>query len=123
MRNPARMIAAASTVAVLLGSLTLMPLQVASADDSLVAKGKKLAENRKKGNCFTCHAYEGANMPGNIGPPLVAMKSRYPDKNKLYDQIWDASKANPNSIMPPFGRHEVLSNKDIKAITEWVWTL
>ena len=123
MRKPAKMIAAASTVAVLLGSLTLMPLQIASADDSLVAKGKKLAENRKKGNCFTCHAYEGANMPGNIGPPLVAMKARYPDKKKLYDQIWDASKLNPNSIMPPFGRHEALSDKDIKAITEWVWTL
>jgi sulfur-oxidizing protein SoxX len=51
------------------------------------------------------------------------MKARFPDKQKLYDQIWDASKANPNSIMPPFGKHEVLSDKEIKAVTEWVYTL
>ena len=123
MRKSAKMIATASAVAVLLGTMTFIPTQSALADDALVKKGKKIAENRKKGNCFTCHAYEGAAMPGNIGPPLVAMKARFPDKKKLYDQIWNASKANPNSIMPPFGRHEVLSNKDIKAITEWVYTL
>jgi len=123
MRRPAKMIAAASAVAVLLGSMTLLPTQSALADDDLVKKGKKIAENRKKGNCFACHAYEGATMPGNIGPPLVAMKARFPDKKKLYDQIWDATKANPNTIMPPFGKHEMLSNKDIKAITEWAYTL
>ena len=123
MRRPAKMIAAASAVAVLLGSMTLLPTQSALADDDLVKQGKELAENRKKGNCFACHAYEGADMPGNIGPPLVAMKARFPDKKKLYDQIWDATKANPNTIMPPFGRHEMLSNKDIEAITEWVHTL
>lgn len=123
MRKPAIMIATASAVAVLLGTLTFVPTQSALADDDLVTEGKKVAEDRKKGNCFACHAYEGATMPGNIGPPLVAMKARFPDKQKLYDQIWDPTKANPNSIMPPFGKHEALSDKEIKAITEWVYTL
>lgn len=122
MRKPANMIAAASAIAVLLGSMTFLTTS-ALADDDLVAEGKKIAEDRKKGNCVGCHAYEGANMPGNIGPPLVAMKARFPDKQKLYEQIWDATKANPNTIMPPFGKHEILSSKDIKAITEWVYTL
>ena len=123
MRKPAKMIATASAVAVLLGSMTMIPVQSALADDDLVKTGKKIAENRKQGNCFTCHAYKGATMPGNIGPPLVAMKARFPDKKKLYDQIWDATKANPNSIMPPFGKHEVLSDKDIEALTAWAYTL
>jgi len=122
MRRPAKLIAAASTVAILLGSMSLISTS-AMADDDLVAEGKKIAEDRKKGNCFTCHAYEGANLPGNIGPPLVAMKARFPDKQKLYNQIWDATKANPNTMMPPFGKYEVLSDKEIKAITEWVYTL
>lgn len=122
MRKPANMIAAASAIAVLLGSMTFLSTS-ALADDDLVAEGKKVAEDRKKGNCAGCHAYEGAEMPGNIGPPLVAMKARFPDKQKLYDQIWDATKANQNTIMPPFGKHEILSSKDIKAITEWVYTL
>ena len=123
MRKSAKMIAAASTVALLLGSMTMLPTQSALADDDLVKQGKKIAENRKQGNCVTCHAYKGANMPGNIGPPLVAMKARYPDKQKLYDQIWDSNKTNPISSMPPFGRHGILSDKEIKAITEWVYTL
>jgi sulfur-oxidizing protein SoxX len=123
MRKPANMIATASAVAVLLGTMTFVPTQSALADDDLVKEGKKIAENRKKGNCFGCHAYEGANMPGNIGPPLVAMKARFPDKAKLRAQIADPTKANPNSMMPPFGKHEILSGKEIDAITEWVYTL
>ena len=122
MRKPANMIAAASAIAVLLGSMSIISTSALAADD-LVAEGKKIAEDRKKGNCFACHAYEGANLPGNIGPPLVAMKARFPDKQKLYDQIWDPTKANPNTMMPPFGKHEVLSDKEIKAVTEWAYTL
>lgn len=90
---------------------------------SAVEKGKKIAENRKKGNCMACHQFAGAKLAGTIGPPLVAMKARFPDKSKLYDQIWDATAKNPHSSMPPFGKHKILSDSDIKAITEWVHTL
>ena len=121
MRKPAKIIAAASTVAALLGSMALVP-QLAVADEALIKAGKKVAENRKKGNCFTCHDYKGAHLAGNIGPPFVAMKARFPDKAKLRAQIWDATAANPNSMMPPFGKHSVLSEKEIDAVTEWVLT-
>ena len=121
MRKPAKIIAAASTVAVMLGSMALVP-ELAVADEALIAQGKKVAENRKKGNCFTCHDYKGAHLAGNIGPPFVAMKARFPDKAKLRAQIWDATAANPNSMMPPFGKHSVLSEKEIDAVTEWVLT-
>ncbi|MGD8484733.1 MAG: sulfur oxidation c-type cytochrome SoxX [Thioalkalispiraceae bacterium] len=121
MRKPAKIIAAASTVAALLGSMALVP-ELAVADEALIAKGKKVAENRKKGNCFTCHDYKGAHLAGNIGPPFVAMKARFPDKAKLRAQIWDATKANPNSMMPPFGKHGVLTDAEIDAVTEWVLT-
>jgi sulfur-oxidizing protein SoxX len=122
MRKPAKLVAAASSVAVLLGAMALSP-SIAVADEALAAEGKKIAENRKKGNCFTCHDYKGAHLAGNIGPPLVAMKARFPDKAKLRAQIWDSTKANPNTMMPPFGRYEILSDKEIDAITEWVLTL
>ena len=122
MRKTAKLVIAASTVAMLLGTMTLVP-QVVVADEALAAKGKKIAENRKKGNCFACHNYEGAHLAGNVGPPLVAMKSRFPDKAKLRAQIWDATRMNPNTMMPPFGRHEILSEKEIDAVTEWVLTL
>jgi len=120
MRKPAKLIAASSAVAVLLGALAITP-QIAVADQ--VAEGKKVAENRKKGNCFACHSYEGASLPGNMGPPLVAMKARFPDKAVLRAQIADATKNNPNTAMPPFGKHEMLSDKEIDALTEWAHTL
>ena len=85
MRNVAKKIAAASAVVVLMGSFTLAP-QIAGAEEKKLTSaqaGKKVAENRKKGNCFACHAYEGSKLAGNIGPPLVAMKARFPDRNKL----------------------------------------
>lgn len=119
MRKPAKLIFAASAVVALL-SVTLAPITASAAS---AEEGKKIAENRKKGNCVSCHAYEGANMPGNTAPPLVAMKARYPDKAKLRAQIYDPTKANPNTIMPPFGKHGILSDKEIDAVTEWVLTL
>ena len=121
MRKPVMIIAAASAIAVVLGSMSFAP--VALADSELAATGKKIAENRKKGNCFTCHSYKGSHLAGNIGPPLVAMKARFPDKAKLRAQIADATKANPHTMMPPFGKYAILSGKEIDALVEWVLTL
>ncbi|MCB1735488.1 MAG: sulfur oxidation c-type cytochrome SoxX [Gammaproteobacteria bacterium] len=99
-------------------------MSVSAADEaSSVEKGKEVAFDRKKGNCLGCHAIAGGDLPGNIGPPLIAMKARYPDRQKLYDQIYDATKRNPNSAMPPFGRHKALSDQEISDITDFIWTL
>ena len=102
-------------VAMLAGS------SAALADD--VAEGKKVAFDRKKGNCLACHMMGDGTLPGNIGPPLIAMKARYPDKADLRAQIWDSTAANPNSIMPPFGKHRILTEKEVDLITEYVYTL
>ncbi|MCW9024360.1 MAG: sulfur oxidation c-type cytochrome SoxX [Gammaproteobacteria bacterium] len=122
MRKTAQSFLAASSVAIILGALSLSPVQVV-AEEGMIAKGKSIAEDRKKGNCFTCHHYEGAHLAGNIGPPFIAMKERFPDKAVLRAQIWDSTTSNPKTMMPPFGRHEVLSEDEIDAITEWVYSL
>ena len=79
--------------------------------------------NRKKGNCLACHQIEGGSLAGNIGPPLVAMKARFPDYNKLRAQIYDARTNNPNTIMIPFGPHAVMSDKEIDLVTKFIHTL
>lgn len=109
--------------ALLLGSLTFLGVTSASASEATIAEGKKLAFNRKLGNCLACHAIAGGALPGDIGPPLIAMKARFPDKAKLRAQIWDATAKNPNSIMPPFGRHDMLSDKQIDKITDYIYSL
>jgi sulfur-oxidizing protein SoxX len=126
MRKAAKRISTAASVAVLLGSMALMPATSSAAESksmSPVEQGKAIAFNRKKGNCLACHQMDDGNMPGNIGPPLVAMKSRYPNKAALRAQIWDATKVNPNSVMPPFGRNHILTEDEIDKVVDFVWTL
>ena len=109
--------------ALLLGSLTLLGVTSANASEATIAEGKKIAFNRKKGNCLACHSIAGGSLPGDIGPPLIAMKARFPDKKVLRAQIWDSTAKNPNSIMPPFGRHNMLSEKEIDKITDFIHSL
>ena len=124
MRLSAHIIKTTASVAALIGCLGLLtPLTVSAADDADIAKGKELSFNKKKGNCLACHDIAGGKLPGNIGPPLVAMKARYPDYGKLKSQISDARKNNPNTIMIPFGPHSVLSAKEIDLISKFIYTL
>ncbi|HID50050.1 MAG TPA: sulfur oxidation c-type cytochrome SoxX [Chromatiales bacterium] len=95
----------------------------AGAAETGASAGKKIAFDRKKGNCLACHMIEGGKLAGNIAPPLIGMKSRFPDRAKLRAQIWDASRANPTTIMPPFGRHKILSDKEVDLVTEFVHSL
>ena len=95
----------------------------ALADEALVAKGKEITLHRQKGNCMACHLIVGVALPGNIGPPLLAMKARYPDKAKLRADIWDMTARNPHTMMPPFGKHGILTDAEIDAVTEYIHTL
>jgi sulfur-oxidizing protein SoxX len=94
-----------------------------AADSSAIAEGKELAFDRMKGNCLACHMIQGGNLPGNIAPPLIAMKGRYPNKAELRKQIWDPSMKNPETSMPPFGKHEILTKQELDKLVEFIWSL
>ena len=123
MRKTARLAAAAATFAVLAGSVTIVPSVAFAADAATIKKGKEVSFNRKTGNCLACHAMGDGVSPGDIGPPLVAMKARFPDKAALRAQIWDPQVKNPDTRMPPFGKHKIVSESDIDAIVEYLYTL
>ena len=125
MRQPIAKLVAASAVAAVLSGLAWSPITAADEGKAMsaVEQGKKIAEDRTKGNCLACHVMGDGQLPGNIGPPLVGMKARFPDKAKLRAQIWDATKRNPNTMMPPFGRHGILTEDEIDKVVEYVYTL
>ena len=77
---------------------------VVSADT--IEKGKQMPGS-KKGNCLTCHMFEGGQQTGNVGPPMVAMKARFPERKALVEYIKDPTKRNPLTAMPPFGRNKI----------------
>ena len=85
--------------------------------------GKQLAMSRSKGNCIACHAIDDGALPGNVGPPLMSMQLRFPDRAELSEQIWDPTVRNPNTMMPPFGKHLILTRDEIEAIVDYLYTL
>ena len=102
------------------------------------AKGKKIAVNRKKGNCLACHAVSDLkNQPfhGDVGPSLDGVAGRY-NEGELRLRIVDAKKSNEDSIMPAFYKADginrslkkfkgksVLSAQEVEDVVAYLLTL
>ncbi len=93
----------------------------AAPDD--LARGKALSFDRSQGNCLACHMMADGELPGNSGPPLLQMRLRFPDRAVLRAQIWDAGEKNPDTVMPPYGRHRILTEEEIDLVVDFVYSL
>lgn len=76
------------------------------------ANGKKVAINRKLGNCLACHKMPvDEPFQGNVGPSLMGVAGRYSEA-QLRLRIVDPKVFNPMTIMPGFykddGLHRVM---------------
>jgi sulfur-oxidizing protein SoxX len=97
---------------------------VRSADSPAAAAGREIAHDVYKGNCLACHQIPGdpkAVTMANIGPPIVRMRDRFPDRAELRRQIWDPTRRNPQSVMPPFGKHQVLTEREIDLVLDYIY--
>lgn len=117
-----------SLVFAIVASMIQNPLLAAdvNVNDSRVDEGRRLAHDFDKGNCLACHAAPTdpqAITKANIAPPLIGMRARFSERQALRSQIWDAAKSNPQTIMPPFGRHKILSGDEIELIIDYLYTL
>jgi len=90
---------------------------------STVDEGRKLAFDRGKGNCLTCHMIKGGDLPGTIGPELIDIKRKYPKREDLVAILNDETLRNPLTVMPPFGRNRILTEKEINAVVDFLQTL
>ena len=87
---------------------------------SPLEQGKELAIE----NCQACHYFDGTDQAGTVGPALLAMKPRFPDRKKIEQIIYDPQVATkPYTMMPPFGRNGVLDEHQIKLIVDFLYTL
>jgi sulfur-oxidizing protein SoxX len=96
------------------------------AESPNIQAGRNLAYDFNKGNCLACHSAptdERAVTLANMAPPLLMIRKRFPDRKMLRAQIWDPTLANPNTIMPPFGKHRILSAEEIDLIIDYLYTL
>jgi len=118
----ARRAVAALIAAGLLGAGVATLLAPALRAQSAAA-GQALAFDRAKGNCLACHSMKGGDVPSNVGPELSEMKMRFPDRSTLYAVIDDEEQRNPETVMPPFGKHLILTRQEINEIIDFLYTL
>lgn len=101
--------------------------QAETALSASEAAGKEVAFRNKGdtgvGNCIACHVIAGAESPGDMGPPLLQMKARFPERKLLRSRIYDATQYNPISAMPPFGKHGILTEEEIEQVVDFLYTL
>jgi sulfur-oxidizing protein SoxX len=117
-----------STKSILIPALALTLLFEAltpapASAQSAAAEGQKLAFDRGKGNCLTCHVITGGDLPGTIGPELIDLKKKYPNRDELVAIVSDETKRNPLTVMPPFGRNRILTEQEINAVVDFLQTL
>lgn len=113
---------------------TLPPLVQLTASP---AEGKRLFVQREAGHCVLCHQVAGLDAPfqGNLGPELTGVGSRL-TAAQIRLRIVDASRLNPDTIMPPYYRREgleqvaeayrgstVLSAEQIEHLVAWLASL
>lgn len=113
--------------AVIVAASLLMAGQAFAAETALTKnqqEGQAIAFSRSEGNCLACHKIGNGTQPGNIGPALIAMKVRFPNKEELVKIIWDPRKKfGRGVIMPPFGDHKILTKEQIDKVVDYLYTL
>jgi sulfur-oxidizing protein SoxX len=81
---------------------------------------------RDKGHCLACHQVpEGAGPASraDLGPRLQGARMRELGRARLRDLIVDPTQANPNTVMPPYGRHRILEPAEIDRVVEYLHAL
>lgn len=88
------------------------------------AKGRELALDRKRGgSCVACHIMPDTELPGNVGPDLSTLGTWGRTDEWLYNYVYDPRTTNPQTIMPPWGAHQLYSPEEIRDIVAYLKTL
>ena len=79
-----------------------------------------------KGHCIACHQLHDGIGPAtraDLGPRLEGARMRALGKAALRGLIDDPMRANPDTVMPPFGRHRILERSEIDRLVEFLHAL
>lgn len=86
-------------------------------------KGKAIAMNTQRGNCWACHVLPGDPQGGTGGPALVNVGSWGRTDAELFQRVWDGRVVNPQTEMPPYGTNGVLTEQEIRDVVAYLQTL
>lgn len=110
---------------------------LAQAQDGDAARGRAIVASRQVGLCLLCHTapIPEERFQGNLAPDLAGAGGRW-TADQLRARIVDASRFNPNTIMPAYGKTEgmnrvpaalkdktILSAQQIEDVVAYLQTL
>lgn len=122
MRPPAKTAASGLAVA-LMGGALVFP-QSGNTEETKVKTPLEQGRELTVEYCQACHFFEGTDQAGTTGPPLLAMKPRFPERQKLERMVYDPQVVSkPYTMMPPFGRNGLLDEQQIQLIVDYLYTL
>lgn len=80
----------------------------------------------EKGRCIACHQLPqgvGPATRADLGPRLEGTRMRELGRDRIREVIVDPMRANPDTVMPPYGRHRILEAAEIDRLTEFLHAL
>jgi sulfur-oxidizing protein SoxX len=83
-------------------------------------KGKQIAQARDRGNCLACHVMPGGSQPGSRGPDLSHFGSSGRSGAEAYAMVYDMRTVTPETLMPPFGTNEILTDQDLRDVVAFL---
>ena len=89
------------------GDAIATPLTATPGDPE---RGRAIVVNRRVGLCLLCHSgpFPEEKLQGNLAPDLAGTGARW-STGQLRLRLVDASRLNPDTIMPPYYRVDGLS--------------
>jgi sulfur-oxidizing protein SoxA len=89
-------------------------------------KGQQLSFDRSRGGgCLACHVMgpKTQALPGDVGPDLSEIATAGRTDQWLFNSVFDPRVYNPQSVMPPWGKHGFYSEAEIRDIVAFLKTL
>lgn len=90
------------------------------------ATAPELFRRADKGHCIACHQLPptaGAPTRSDLGPALAGARMRELGKPRLRELIHDPTQSNPATVMPPYGRHQILDAREIERLADFLHAL
>lgn len=107
----------------------LLAAAVAAAGPALAQQATaplELFVRADKGQCIACHQLPEGRGPAtraDVGPRLEGPRMRELGRARLREILEDPTRANPQTVMPPFGRHRLLEPAEAQSIVEFLLAL
>lgn len=89
-------------------------------------EGRDLFSRPDKGNCIACHQVPEGSGPAvrsDVGARLDAASLKGWDRARLRELLEDPMRANPDTVMPPYGRHRILEAREIERLIDYLHAL